>query len=782
MKNPLEEFFPYEERNDGVYIRVTREFKNSLDPNVVISKIDAVGVINFDKEKFLDVFTRARGIFEKIGPLFEYYDEELEKYCNISITPLKASIKVSNEYYKKGKTLSVSQLIFYLNRKGVVHGIDKDILTKIIEGRICEEFVDVAFATNQVDGKDAKIEIKVKLSPDTTPKIRSDGSVDYRSIQTFTPVTEGEVLAIKYPPTEGKNGTAVTGEPIPAKHGRDVLFPAGKNTKISKDGLQLVAATTGIIFYENNLLSIAELLHVQSDVDFSVGNIKYKGDVLIEGGVKPGFVVESEGTVHIKGEVESATIISRNGSVIVERGVVGKGDTIIKAEKEISVDFAQEAELTTNGRLFFNKYLMHCIVTCASLQGSEIGGNVIGGETNAQKLIEIRQSGNEQGIITKLTIYDKRKKEILKKIEELTSLKTKLMIELEQIDKQLKTKAALLKRGGSTISERQREEVKKWIDAYSMIKKKFDYVEENIKNQNDLIKKPEERSGYIKISGNCYPGTVITLYDITLTVDIIYTNKKFRIKDNNITSGEGESRFMENNKGVKIMERNGMLWITLPDAITMYNIKEIEEEIGKNLRDRKDYVVLDLSNTHALYSSGLGMMIRVRRFVVNREGVVYLVNVSENIYEMLSSMNLDKIFPIYKTDVEFEISVADFNERVKTDKKIGFIFIPKIEGEIYRINIAGEMTAEFDLTPCKKMEVDRKLSLYLFDFSGLELIDSEGCSVLLELVEKIVSSGGKCRAFGATDLIREMLTMLGINTFMNFYKNEMDAMEDREPL
>lgn len=239
---------------------------------------------------------------------------------------------------------------------------------------------------------------------------------------------------------------------------------------------------------------------------------------------------------------------------------------------------------------------------------------------------------------------------------------------------------------------------------------------------------------------------------------------------------------MEGKKGVEIFEKNGMLWIVLPDTITMYNVRELEEEIGNKLRDRKDYVVLDLSNTQTLYSSGLGLIIRIRRFVVNREGIVYLVNVSDSIYDMLSSMNLDKIFPIYKTDVEFEISVADFNERVKGNKNRGFIFIPKIEENIYRINISGTMTTEFDLTPCKEMELQKNISLYIFDFSALEIIDSRGGSVLLELIKKITNNGGKCRAFGLSDFIIEALRMFGINSLMTFYKNEVDAIEDREPL
>ena len=60
--------------------------------------------------------------------------------------------------------------------------------------------------------------------------MRSDGSVDYRSIQTFTSVSKGDLLAVKYPPSLGKPGVTITGEPIPPESGKDVPLPNGRNT------------------------------------------------------------------------------------------------------------------------------------------------------------------------------------------------------------------------------------------------------------------------------------------------------------------------------------------------------------------------------------------------------------------------------------------------------------------------------------------------------------------------------------------------------------------------
>ncbi|MBN1306281.1 MAG: DUF342 domain-containing protein [Chitinispirillaceae bacterium] len=537
MKNPLSgKSIAVEERNDGVYVGVTRSDRESITVESIIDAVENAGVMNFDADRFRSVFSRARGVPEKIGPSFEYYDETMDNYISCSMTPLKASIKISERYLLKGSKPNAHQLLFYLKRKGIVHGIDTERLVRICVESLFERYIDVAAATPPEDGADARIEIKVALSPEIRPKMRSDGSVDYRSIQTFTSVSKGDLLAIRYPPGLGKPGITVTGEPIAPQPGQDLPLPAGRNTVTSADVMQLHAATTGIVFFDNSLLTVAELLHVDNDVDFSVGNIKYTGDVLIGGNVRPGFTVEAEGSIHIKGEIESATVTSRAGQVIIDRGVVGKGDTVITAKKGITLNFAQDAHLRTEGVVTFEKYLLHCRVVCESCEGNGHQNSIIGGEIRAEKSISVRQCGSEKGVATKLLIYDKNKSIINEKIRELSALHQRLAAELEPVERQLKTKAALMKRtGGEETSDRSRDEVRKWVEAYNALKKKAGYVEEKIKELNSALTLPGARDGFIRVFDRCYPGTSFTLYDNSLPVTSLLVNKRFSLKDQSIT-------------------------------------------------------------------------------------------------------------------------------------------------------------------------------------------------------------------------------------------------------
>ncbi|NLD98898.1 MAG: DUF342 domain-containing protein [Fibrobacter sp.] len=402
-----------------------------------------------------------------------------------------------------------------------------------------DKFTLVARATPAENGRDAEIKMCIALSHDVKPGLRADGSVDYRTIQTFVPVARDQVIAEKMPLTKGKPGLSVTGNEILPEPGRDLLMSGGKNTEISGDGRVLKSLKNGIVYIENGLLHVVELLHIKGNVDFSVGNIKYSGDVLVNGNIMPGFMVEAEGDIHIKGEVESARIISRGGAVIIEKGVIGKGDTYIKSKNGVQLLFAQESNISTDGVLSVEKYLLHCDCTCEKLDAAGANAVISGGIIRAEKEIVIRQAGADNGLQTKFALFDKRKIAIEEKIKNLYVLEEKLKAELEPIEKQLRTKAALLKMAGENISERMREEVKKWISAYTTLSQKIKFVQQNSEKCRQELKELKYTDGFIKVYLNMFPGCEIDLYGTNFTVNNIITNKKIYLSSDNCIELEG---------------------------------------------------------------------------------------------------------------------------------------------------------------------------------------------------------------------------------------------------
>jgi len=522
-----------EERSDGVYIKVTREAAPSVSVDEMINALQASMVINYDAPRIGEVVKHCRGIFEKIGPLFDCYNPQLEKYVEVAMTPMKAVMKLSSMCLTDNVKPSPGALLYCLNKKGVKFGIKAEVVGGVVHDVLFDKEVAVADGASPVAGKDATIHMEVDINHTFKPVEKNDGNVDFRAINTITQIKSGQIIAKKIPATNGEPGTSVSGEEIPAVPGKDVRFSGGKNTRVSDDGLFLLAAKSGFVYKDGEVIHVGDLLPIPKNVDFSVGNIKYSGDIEIRGDVLPGFSVETEGNINVMGQVESARIISRNGSVAIHKGIIGKGDTYVSGKNGITTEFIQDAVLVSEATVIVNKFCLNSDVTCDGFEAKDTHASVIGGHIKGFTHIDVHQAGNEKGIVTKLALVDKNEAANKEKLKDLETLLKKLGDALEPVKKQLRTKAAILKNAGET-SGRMTEELKKWLTSYNDLAMKTKYVEKNIAEIKEKLKNPEISDGYIKVSGNIYPGTEMCFFGITKVVKSLMTNKIFRFRGGTI--------------------------------------------------------------------------------------------------------------------------------------------------------------------------------------------------------------------------------------------------------
>lgn len=108
---------------------------------------------------------------------------------------------------------------------------------------------------------------------------------------------------------------------------------------------------------------------------------------------------------------------------------------------------------------------------------------------------------------------------------------------------------------------------------------------------------------------------------------------------------------------IDVDTREGWMWVGLPGTINLNNYKLIESEVEQCLSGMEaPRVVFDLDQLEYFYSSAMGLFIRLNKHITDSGGKLCLVNVSQKVRELLASVNLDRVFPIFATDVEFEIS------------------------------------------------------------------------------------------------------------------------------
>lgn len=226
---------------------------------------------------------------------------------------------------------------------------------------------------------------------------------------------------------------------------------------------------------------------IPGDVDFSTGNVKFRGSVEIGGSVKSGFEVIAEGTVEIRGNVEDARVISES-DVIIQGGCAGAGDGVVKAKRDVIVKFVENQRIEADRDIIINGESFHATLLAGrSVIAKGKKGTIVGGVCEAKYSVETDYLGSvacpptviKLGIDPKLTEkIQKVESEIegtqktLEKIEksvhflyrqkidsngELSTDKQVLLEKLEHARKTLPDKLETLNKERKNLSKEQRE-------------------------------------------------------------------------------------------------------------------------------------------------------------------------------------------------------------------------------------------------------------------------------------------------------------------------------------
>jgi len=288
--------------------------------------------------------------------------------------------------------------------------------------------------------------------------------------------------------------------------------PNGQNTYISEDGRFLLAQCDGYLYRENKNICVGQVLIIPKNVDFSVGNIKYKGDVIVHGNVLPDFKVQAYGEIHIKGEVESAEIISQGGSITIGKGVIGKGKTKLIAKKNIHLNFAQESEIEAGAMLTVEKFLLHCFTKAESIKMLKPNTNISGGTTTILEYLRVENIGSEKSVPTKIILMDREYAQLTKKLKEIESLENKLIDLITPVEQKLKYQSKTIE-SQKIVSPRSAGEIKKTMMEYQTLSKKHDFLKKKKEAIIGKIKGPRNYSGEIIVANTMYDNVLVTMYN-----------------------------------------------------------------------------------------------------------------------------------------------------------------------------------------------------------------------------------------------------------------------------
>ena len=141
------------------------------------------------------------------------------------------------------KVLTMDMVERLLADRGIRHGIDRKAIelalaTALSGGKPAHNHL-IAEGTPPEEGRDGQIEFKFLTEKATGTVIDPAGRMDYRERHSIQNVKPGDVVALKAPPTVGKDGIDVFGNTVPAEPGIEkALTPIG-NVSVSDDGADI---------------------------------------------------------------------------------------------------------------------------------------------------------------------------------------------------------------------------------------------------------------------------------------------------------------------------------------------------------------------------------------------------------------------------------------------------------------------------------------------------------------------------------------------------------------
>lgn len=318
-------------------------------------------------------------------------EEEVISFVTISDDAMEAEINLADP---KGRPKYTEEdIIEILRANGVTLGIDKEVIRLLLEKEMYHRKIVVARGQYAVPGNDGYYEFYFRTKIPTRPKILEDGSVDYRNMDYFERVTQGQKLATYYPATMGKGGYTVKGKIMIARKGKEKPVLRGSGFVVLEDKITYVSTLNGKVTITGYNMVVSKLHVVDGDVTYTTGNITFDGDLIIRGCVRSGVTLQAKGNMEIDGNVESANLIAE-GDILVKQGVQAGGLGCIRAKGTLIGKFFEAVTIETEGEIRAN-YILNCDITTRSrvvVTGKK--GILVGGRTRAVQGVDAYEIGN----------------------------------------------------------------------------------------------------------------------------------------------------------------------------------------------------------------------------------------------------------------------------------------------------------------------------------------------------------------------------------------------------
>lgn len=288
---------------------------------------------------------------------------------------------------------------------------------------------------------------------------------------------------------------------------------------ITEDGSQLVAACSGYISYVREKFRVADRLVIKENVDMSVGNQDFLGDIIVYGDVISGFTLKATGNILVKGAIEGA-ILEAGGNIEIGDGMNGNNFGELHAGGYVRSPFLENVKIFA-GEDIFVKSMISCEahsdrdICIDEGIGVVIGGTLMAGRSVSAKVIGSKARRKTEiilGVNPEVQEKKAKKKEQLEKTEATRSL-------LERNLELLKTTAEI---GG--LTEEQNSVLQQLEEQEALYRV---MVEEQQAEFDEFKKKVSDYSECVLHCNTIFPPATVTIAESTYLVSSVISGSKF---------------------------------------------------------------------------------------------------------------------------------------------------------------------------------------------------------------------------------------------------------------
>ncbi len=304
-----------------------------------------------------------------------------------------------------GEELSRDLLYQALMEHGISFGVDTRLVDRLSrdEKRYFNLFL-IARGKPAFDGKNGNIVDHFPRVIERVLEVDEFDQVDYTALNLIRNVKKGQEICRLIKPTEGEPGRTVLDQELPAKSGKSVPLPKGRNTEISDDEVSLLASIAGHVEFTGRSFQVKPVLDIPGNVDFSTGNINFLGDINIQGDVLSGFTVRAMGNIQVAGAVEAGSTVEAGGDLVVVKGILGDGTTVIRSHRSVFSKYIENSTIYVRENLQTDCIINGHIYCDGEVQVRSGRGSIMGGRIWAAKLVSARAIGSQSECRTAIAL------------------------------------------------------------------------------------------------------------------------------------------------------------------------------------------------------------------------------------------------------------------------------------------------------------------------------------------------------------------------------------------